>query len=128
MGLRELAAADHRAIVEDRTGGFGWPVSVTDPNGVTAALVGLETDIGYFIDPDTGQGVSGRKSAIRLTLAALSEAGLGIPRGIADGTSRPWLVSFVDIVSGATLTWKVARSMPDRAIGAVDLILESYET
>lgn len=125
MSLRELAAADLRGIVED-TAGFGWAVSLTDPAGVTASLTGLSTDIGQTIDPETGVAVSGRRASIALTLASLDGAGLGIPRAISDGASKPWVVTFADI-GGTAHTYKVCEAMPDRALGVVTCLLEAYK-
>lgn len=127
MGLRQQAAADLQAILEDAAGGFGWPVTVTDPSGLTAALTGLTTDVGYFIDPDTGQAVIGRKASVALRISALTTAGMGMPRGIADETAKPWVIAFADI-NGTVFTWKVTQAFPDRTLGVVVLILESYET
>lgn len=124
MSLREQAAADLQAIVEDSTG-FGWPIQVTNPAGLSAALTGLSTDIHTTIDPETGQAVSGRRASIALVLASLTAAELGMPRGIADSGSKPWIVTFDDI-SGASHTFKIAEALPDRAIGVVVCFLEPY--
>lgn len=127
MGLREQAAADLKAILEDRTGGFGWDLTLTDPAGVSAALVGLSTDIGLTLDPDTGMAISGRRASVALRIASLTAAGLGIPTGISDQASKPWLVTFDDVDGGAH-TFKVIEAQPDRAIGAVVCLLEAYKT
>lgn len=126
MSLREQAAADLTAIVEDDTGGFGWPITVTDPAGTSAALVGLSSDIGTTIDPDTGQAVSGRRASIALRIASLVAAGLGIPTGIASAASKPWLVVFDDI-DGTSYSYRVLESMPDRAIGVVTCLLDAWQ-
>lgn len=125
MSLRERAAADLKVIVEDANG-FGWPITVTDPFGATAALRGLSTDIGHTIDPETGIAVSGRRASIALAIASLTAAGLGIPRGIADAAGKPWVIVFNDI-GGSPHTFKVCEAMPDRAIGVVTCILEAYK-
>lgn len=125
MGLRETARADLRAILEDTEGGFGWPITITNPDGVTADLTGFSTDIGMTIDMDTGLPVSGRSASVALPIAALTEAALGLPRGIADSSRAPWLVTFLDI-EGASHTFKVFQAMPDLAIGIVTCVLEAY--
>lgn len=125
MGLRAQAALDLRAITEDAAG-FGWPITVTDPSGVTGALTGLSTDIGLMIDPETGIAVSGRKASVALALASLTAAGLGIPRGVADQAGKPWVVTFAD-VHGAPHTFKVQSTMPDRAAGIAVCMLEHYK-
>lgn len=126
MGLRDRAAAILNARVADETRGFGWRVAVTDPDGVTGDLVGRSTDIEQLIDPDTGQAVSGRFAGVFLTMDSLEKAGLGIPQGIADAQSKPWIVEFQDI-RGGPYKFKVAQSNPDRAIGGVACVLEVYQ-
>jgi hypothetical protein len=126
MGLREQAAADARAILEDRDGGFGWPITLTDPDGEAQAFVGYAGDIGHRIDPETGQTVVGRSATVSLSLEAITDAGMTVPRGIADSSKKPWLVAFEDI-GGAPHTFKVVDAMPDRTVGVVVLHLELYK-
>ena len=124
MSLRQQANADMIAIVESVTD-FGWPITVTSPAGVSLAMVGLSTDIGVTMDPQTGMPISGRKASVALAIASLIAGGLDIPRGIADRTSKPWRVTFADI-GGTSHTFKVVESAPDRAAGLVTLLLEAY--
>lgn len=119
-----MAAADAQAIVENAED-FGRPVTVTSPTGATATLTGLTTDIALTIDPETGQAVSGRQASAVLSIPSLTEAGLLIPRGMADNSGKPWLVAFMDL-QGQPQTFKVARTMVDRAVGLVTCILEAY--
>ena len=124
MGLREIAAADLRIILED-TDGFAWPITISDPNQVSADLLGFSNDISQAIDPQTGEAVAGRFVSVALPIAALVAAGLGMPRGIADGSGKPWVVTFNDILGNSTV-WKIIAANPDRAIGVVTCTLESY--
>jgi hypothetical protein len=126
VSLRAQAAADLGAILGDAAGGFGWPITVTDPSGTARTLTGFSSDIGQVIDPQTGVAVAGRTASVALALAALTAAGLGMPRGIADPASKPWVVSFNDI-GGTSHTFKVLEAMPDRALGVVVCTLESYK-
>lgn len=123
MGLREIAEADLGAILEDAVAGFGWPIVLTDPTGTTQALTGFSNDISQLIDPDTGQAVSGRLASVALRISSLAS---GLPEGIADATSKPWLVAFDDI-NGNPFTFKVVKSNPDRALGLVTCLVEFYE-
>ena len=127
MGLREIAEQDLGTILEDGATGFGWPISLTAPDGTVGLLTGFSDDIAQVIDPDTGQAVSGRLASATLRIAHISEKlpGKGLPVGIADAASKPWLVAFDDI-NGASYTFKVAQSNPDRAIGLVTMLLEIY--
>jgi len=125
--LRELAASDLGLILEDKDTGFGYSITVTDPSGLSRTLTGFSNDISQAIDPDTGQAVSGRAASAALRISALTEAGMGLPRGIADANSKPWIVEFDDI-NGVPFKFKVASSDPDRTLGMVVLILELYES
>lgn len=121
MGLRQLAALDAKRILEDSTSGFGWPFVLTSPAGVSTALTGFTSDVSVTIDPDTGQAVAGRKASVAVSLASLP----AMPAAVADELMKPWLVTFADI-QGVTATWKVTEVLPDRAVGIVVLLLESY--
>lgn len=128
MGLRAIAEQDLATIMEDTATGFGWPITLTAPDGTVGSLTGFSDDIAQVIDPDTGQAVSGRLAsvAIRISLITTTLPGKGLPVGIADAGSKPWLVAFDDI-NGASYTFKVAQSNPDRALGLVTCLLEEYQ-
>ena len=126
MGLREIAEQDLAVILEDSVFGFGFNISVTDPAGLNVPnLTGYSNDIAQLIDPDTGQAVSGRLASCALRISSLTAAGLALPQGIADASSKPWIVAFDDI-NGNPFVFKVADSNPDRTIGMVTCILETY--
>jgi hypothetical protein len=125
MGLRSTAESDLEFILEDADTGFGWNITMTNPAGITADLVGFSDDISQVIDPDTGQAVSGRLASVALRITSLALAGLGLPQAIAGTAGKPWLVTF-DSISGETFTFKVAQSNPDRALGVVTCVLEFY--
>jgi len=128
MGLRQIAETDLGLILEDKDTGFGFDITITDPSGSTGTgpLTGFSDDISQIIDPDTGQAVSGRLASVAVRISLLTSVGLGLPRGIADAGSKPWLVQFDDI-NGNPFKFKVAQSNPDRAAGVVVLLLELYE-
>lgn len=125
MGLREIAEQDLGAILEDGAYGFGWPITVTDPAGLSAVLTGFSSDIAQVIDPDTGQAVSGRLATAVIRTSSLIAAGLGYPKGVSDPASKPWVVQFNDI-NGVAHTFKVKDGDPDRALGVVACTLEIY--
>lgn len=125
MGLRQIAETDLGKILEDSTNGFGYSITITDPTGAVKVLTGFTNDISQLIDPETGQAISGRLASFAIRIGLLTANGLGIPTGIADNTSKPWLVSFADI-NGNSFTFKVTSSNPDRAIGMVVCTLELY--
>jgi hypothetical protein len=123
-----MAESDLGLILEDGVTGFGWPITVTDPSGNsgTGPLTGVSDDISQVIDPDTGMAVSGRLASVAIRISALTNAGLGLPRGIADSGVKPWIIEFDDI-NGNAFKFKVAQSNPDRALGLITLLLELYE-
>lgn len=124
MSLRQQAAIDAALIIQNLDE-FGWPITLTNPSGATFALVGLSTNIGQTIDPETGQLVSGMRASVALSLAAIETAGADIPKAVSDRGSKPWLVTFADI-GGASFTYKVQETSPDRAIGLIVCFLENY--
>lgn len=126
MGIRTLAEQDLGAILEDSAYGFGWPITLTDPDGLTDTLTGFSDDISQVIDPDTGQLVSGRLASVALRISSLTAAGFALPQNVADATLKPWVVTFDDI-NGTAHTFKVRQSDPDRALGLVVCILEGYD-
>lgn len=129
MSLRDLAENDLAFTLEDDVNGFGWPVTLTDPDGFTgsANLTGQSHDISQIIDPDTGTAISGRQASFVLRSSSITAAGFSEPKGIADTDSLPWLVTFDDI-NGAPFTFKVEYADPDRVLGTTTLILGGWAT
>ena len=125
MGLRTLAESDLGFILEDAATGFGWPITIIDPNGVSADLTGFSDDIAQVIDPDTGQAVSGRLASVTLRISTLYEKGLKLPQNIADSGAKPWVIVFNDI-NGISYQFKVSQPNPDRTLGIVVCLLELY--
>lgn len=127
MGLRDLAEQDLGGILEDDAYGFGWPITLTDPAGLSDnTLIGFSDDISQTIDPDTGELVNGRLASVALRISTLIAAGFtDLPRGVADSTLKPWTVVFNDI-NGNAYTFKVKQGNPDRALGVIACILEEY--
>ena len=126
MGLREKAEADLETILEGSLG-FGHPITLTDSDKTTADLTGFSNDIGLLIDPDTGLAVSGRKASIALRISTLIAQGFeDLPKGVQDPTEKPWIVDFNDI-NGNAFKFKVSSAQPDRGLGVITCILETYE-
>jgi len=125
MGLRETAENDLAHILEDKDAGFGWDIVVQNPAGETLPMVGFSDDISQIIDPDTGTAVSGRLASVVLRISSLLLGGFTIPEAIADTAQKPWVISFDDI-NGVNYDFKVQSSDPDRALGIVVCILETY--
>lgn len=127
MGLREQAAADARTILEDSAAGFGWPITVRDPNELSANVIGFSNDIAQTIDPQTGMVVTGRLASVSFSIATLQAAGFAdLPRAKADKATYPWVVRFNDI-NGKPHTFSVLEATPDRALGIVTCTLAAYK-
>lgn len=127
MNLRLLAEQDFGRILEDEAAGFGWPVVLTSPDGVSAPLRGLTNDISVAVDPDTGELISGRSATVTIRIAKIRAAGFKEnPRGVSSRSSKPWTVLFKDI-NGVPIVFKVMRTNPDRTIGGLVMILEAYK-
>lgn len=124
MGLRETAERDLGRILENRDE-WGWDITLTDPSGTSAPLVGLSYDISQSVDPDTGQLITGRFAHVVLRVSSILLAGLAIPENVADSSQKPWLVAFNDI-QGTPYTFKVSHASPDRTLGSVSCTLEGY--
>ena len=125
-GLREIAESDLSSILEDATNGFGYPITLTDPDGTAENLTGFSNDIAQTIDPDTGVTVSGRFASVTLRLSTIEGLFPSLPVGVSDAASKPWIVDFEDI-GGTAHKFKVAGSAPDRTLGIVVLLLEVYK-
>lgn len=126
MGLRDIAAADNRTILNDSVSGFGYSITITDPTGNETPFTGFSNDIGQLIDPDTGVAVSGRLATVAIHIQDILDAGLTLPESIADRSQKPWLVTFSDI-NGFSQIFKVSNSNPDRTLGMLVCILEFYK-
>lgn len=125
-GLRAIAESDLSFILEDGAYGFGWPISVTNPAGTVQPFTGFSGDISAMFDPDTGIPVSGQLAHVVLRLSSLNAVSFTLPRGIADESSKPWVVQFDDI-DGKARVFKIKNSDPDFTLGIVVCILEHYE-
>lgn len=124
--LRDLAAADHRLIVEDVAGGFGRELTFVDPDGRKAVVNGFWNDIGQALDPATGSMIAGTVAFVRVTNGALRAARLGVPVAVAETDKNPWTVAYTDM-GGRKHVCKIAEVRKDRSIDAVDCYLVSYK-
>ena len=127
MGLRDIALADNKQFLNDDAFGFGYKITVTDIAETSVEFTGYSNDIGTTIDADTGQPVAGRTASIALHTADIIASTLvGLPVNIADETTKPWRVDFLDI-NGVQCNFKVVDVMPDRALGMTVCILTVYD-
>jgi hypothetical protein len=125
VNLRDLAALDHIAILTDGDGGFGWPIIVTNPDGLIASTTGFTSDVGEVVDPQSGLEVMGRRVTVQVLPAPLVAAGLGVPAVVAETNRKPWTMRFAD-ASGRGRTYKVVTVAPDGVLGSLRCGLEAY--
>lgn len=121
VNLRQIAQRDARRILN---GEASTELTVTDPDGNAGTFTGWSNDIGYLIDPDTGQAVSGRYATAAFSILDLDENGLGIPTGIHDSDVKPWTIAVVNEL-GESFIFVVQAAQPDRTLAYVkcDLVL-----
>jgi hypothetical protein len=125
MNLRAQAERDLGITLEDSVNGFGVPIVVNDPDGLTATVCGQTGDISFLIDPETGQAVSGRVAHVAIRISTLAAKGLEIPRQVSDKKSKPWTVSFPDLECKDQI-FKIEEARPDRTLGLVTCIIGVY--
>lgn len=126
MSLRTEAEALNAIGIEDENL-FGQAITLTNPAGTAAALVGDYNDIGAVIDPETGTVVSGRSASMALRISSIYSAGFTeLPRRISDKNSKPWRVQYT-ADDAIEYSFIVRESMPDRSAGVIVLILEEYD-
>jgi hypothetical protein len=125
MSLLDQAKALARSILNDATG-FGVPITLTNPDGASANLYGLSTDIGLSIDPETGLTVSGRKASVSISVADITAAGFALPEAVPDEGEKPWLVQVANTAGAQVM--KVTDVVPDQTLGLLTLHLGRYRT
>jgi hypothetical protein len=114
-------AGDARRLLEDPNG-FRRELTLTSPAGVVTALGGYATDVSESVDPETGTVVAGRRASVAVSLLSIAL----MPEAEAEAGARPWVVTFADLALASTI-WKVVEVRPDRAVGVVVLLLETYD-
>ena len=119
--LYALAAQHNKLILENSSSGFGVPMILTNPDGVSQEITGMAADIGQALDPDTGLTVSGRLVSITLRSESIL---IGTPRAVPDIASRPWVVEF-ELPGGAPAQFKIMESQPD-GLGSTNYFCEVY--
>jgi len=119
VSLRQQAELDLEQTLEDPSD-FGWPITVTNPAGASSTGInGRSSDIGFLIDPDTGQAVTGRRATVTIRTKRLIDQGLGTPKNEPDVMVKPWLIEFDDIHGTGPHKFAVHRAFPDAALGVI---------
>lgn len=118
MNLAQQAEADLSFTLEDVDNGFGVALTLTDDSSVDYAISVQTTDIGFFMDPETGIGVAGRTVEVVVRISTLAGLGGGYP-------SKDWTGQYTD-TNGSTWAFAVQKNEPDRKLGVYKLTLEGF--
>lgn len=124
MALIDDAAQAVIDILTD-TSGFGVTMTVQNPEGISASVVGHAADIGKALDPDTGLPVLGRQCHVTLPMSTLRSSGVGIPRDVND-SDYPWLVMIQLPGMTEQSCFRITDTMPDYTVGCVVCFLTFF--
>ncbi len=119
MNLVEQAEADLEFTLEDSENGFGVALNFYDTGGNPVEVICQTTDISFFIDPDTGAGVSSRTTEVTARLSTLRLKNVSDPN---KGTKIAYLTT-----AGISFASKVQEAFYDRKIGVVQMKLEALK-
>lgn len=118
MNLNQLAESDLETTLEDATNGFGVALILIDGSLNEYSVIGNTTDIGFFIDIQSGAGIIGRQVEVAVRISTLTELGGGYP-------NTDWKCTYIDTNSNI---WNLAIATPsktDRKLGIYLLTLEA---
>jgi hypothetical protein len=108
MNIRERAAADSKKIME-KANGAGTPFILVIKERVEFTVTGIFGDIGYLLNPATGEAVQGRTVQAAYSMESLREQTPLEPE-------RGWRFKVLGL-SGVLTELFVTRYEPDRTIG-----------
>lgn len=127
MNFLEISQVDKAFTLNDEVYGFGSTITLTDPDLLTADVIGRSNDISFAIDPNTGEAVSGRTATIAIDMNELLDKGFtSLPAAQTDKTKKPWIIVFND-QQGNSYTFTVLEGNPDRTLGVVLCTLQFYK-
>ena len=118
MNLNLIAENDLSFTLEDNVNGFGVNLIFTDENNKEYPVVMQTTDIGFFLDLQSGIGVTGRQVEVHGRIKTITELANDLP-------SRNWQVKYTDTNEKEWLC-NIANVIPDRKLGIYRLILEAF--
>lgn len=115
MNLIDLAESDLETTLEDVDNGFGWSITLND-GSTDYPVNGQTSDIGFFVDPQTGEGIQSRRVEISVRISTLAELSAGIP-------TKGWTAVFND-TNGNSWTLVIIHNIIDRKLGIYNLTAE----
>lgn len=116
MNLNELAESDLQFTIEDSENGFGVALKFLDSEGEEVEIVCSTTDIGFFIDPQTGEGVQGRTVKVNGRIATFESKNVEVKKDA--------IVKYYDTLKNEYKAC-VKQVTPDRKLGVQELLLEA---
>ncbi|MDD2778237.1 MAG: hypothetical protein PHS93_07945 [Candidatus Omnitrophica bacterium] len=116
MNLNTIAEADLLFTLEDTANGFGVDLTFLDSEGEEQTVSCSTTDISYFIDPQTGEGVSSRQVEITARMSTLTALDITVVKGS--------IVQHYD-TAGNKYKSCVKELRPDRKLGVLNMLLEA---
>lgn len=118
MNLSEQAETDLEFTLEDSITGFGIALILND--GTKDYPLNCQTtDIGFFIDPETGIGVTGRTTEITARISTLTGLGGGIP-------AKSWTGQYID-TNGNIWNFGIQQNRSDRKLGVYNILIEGLK-
>jgi hypothetical protein len=108
MNIRETAAADAKSILEDMNGA-GTSFILIDREKTEYPMTGSYGDIGYLLNPATGEAIQGRTIQAAYCMASLEVYTSNEPE-------RGWHFKVIDL-SGKEIKLFIIKYEPDRTIG-----------
>ena len=124
MNLVAQAEADLAFTLEDTESGFGIDFTIVDPEKNEYKLKGQTTDIGFFIDPNTGVGSNDRYAEINFRLSSfIAEGGTEYPE-----VNTGWYIK--DVASNgirSSENYSIQITPIDRKIGLMKIIARMVE-
>jgi hypothetical protein len=125
MNLVAQAEQDLTFTLEDKNNGFGIELTFFDGRvdeddaPISNKIICQTTDIGYFIDPQTGCGVAGRQVELTCRISRLDNLGYSYPK-------KNWIIEYKD-TNNNTYNLSIQQVRPDRKLGVYNLLVEGYK-
>ncbi len=118
MNLNEIAESDLSFTLEDATSGFGVSLIFKNNSDEEVTIVCQTTDIGYFVDPESGQGIISRTVDISGRISTFTSNNVTVVKGS--------IVKYYD-TNGIEYKTAVVQVLPDRKLGVLKMFLEARD-
>ena len=119
MNVRELAASDAKSILEDTEEGQGTEFILISKSKEEFPVVGSYGDIGYLLNPATGEEIPGRTIQAAYSMETLRGKTQDVPE-------KGWRFKTLDL-SGREINLFVTMYEPDNTIGVARIRLALSE-